>query len=204
MENRIIRETYEWSNIWWDNANDLKTPRVLLIGDSISVGYCPIVTKCLNGKFRVDRLSNSRAIHAPAHLKETIYMLNEFSYAAIHFNNGLHGFHLTEKEYAAGLRYYVELLWHESHGTPLMWASSTPITKNGKPDTLDKKRNGIVLRRNAAAAKIMKEFKIPVNDLYTKVVGKPDLRSPDGYHYEEKGRELQGQIVANALLKVLK
>jgi len=195
----FVREKYEWSNNWWDNMDDTASPRVLLIGDSISVGYGPTVIEKLAGKFRVDRLSNSRAINDPFHLKETMNVVNDVRYSAIHFNNGLHGCHLSLEEYAAGLRYFVQMLRHESKGAALIWASSTPVTRGNDVNKLEPKVNGLVIKRNAAAAKIMKELNVPINDLYSLVVGKGEIRAADGYHYQEAGSKLMGDAVAKSL-----
>jgi len=198
----VVHEQYEWSNIWWDCANDPALPRVLLIGDSISCGYSPVVTTLLQGKVHVDRLGTSRSINDPVLLKETTMMLAEYPYAAIHFNNGLHGFHLDGPAYAAGLRAYVELLERLRGNAQLIWASSTPITQPDDVNTLAGD-NEKVLARNALAAPLMQERGIPMNGLYQCVVGKPDLRSGDGYHYNGAGYDALGQAVAEALRRVL-
>ena len=202
MDASVVKEQYEWSNIWWDCANDPGLPRVLLIGDSISCGYSPVVTALLQGQVHVDRLGTSRSINDPVLLKETTMMLEEYPYGAIHFNNGLHGFHLDGPAYAGGLREYVGLLERLRGGAQLIWASSTPITKGDDVNTLDP-QNEKVVARNALAAEIMQEHAVPMNDLYQCVVGKPDLRSPDGYHYNGAGYDALGQAVADALRKLL-
>jgi lysophospholipase L1-like esterase len=198
----VVRETYEWSNIWWDHAEDTKLPRVLLIGDSISCGYSPVVTKLLEGKVHVDRLGTSRSINDPVLIKETTMMLEDCRYVAIHFNNGLHGFHLTGPQYASALRRYVKLLQEHGRGAKLIWGSSTPITKGNDTATLDEK-NGTVTARNALAAEIMEEQGIPINDLYQLVVGKAELRSPDGYHYNGDGYAVLGKAMAEALTNAM-
>lgn len=33
------RESVEWGNYWWDNANEIRNDRILLIGDSTSREY---------------------------------------------------------------------------------------------------------------------------------------------------------------------
>jgi lysophospholipase L1-like esterase len=194
----VIHEQYEWSNIWWDHANDAETPRVLLIGDSISCGYSGVVTNRLEGKVRVDRLGTSRSLNDPVLLKETEIMLAEHPYAAIHFNNGLHGFHLTGPQYGAALKAYLDLLEAHKGAAKLIWGSSTPITESGKPDTLAPS-NEVVISRNALAAELMASRGIPINDLYALASGKPDLRSGDGYHYTPEGYEVLGQAVSEAL-----
>lgn len=203
MDNIALREQYEWSQIWWNNANDLSLPRVLLIGDSIACGYSGTVIELLQGCVNIDRLGNSKNIVDPAQAKETAYLLGEYTYAAIHFNNGLHGEHLSDDDYAAGLRRYVDLLHELGHGAQLIWASSTPVTCRDDPRTLNTAVNDCVLRRNAFAAQLMTELGIPIDDLYQVVIGQPDLRVADGYHYNEQGNRVLGQAVAGKLRDVL-
>jgi hypothetical protein len=198
-DKNLVREQYEWSNIWWDCANDPKLPRVLLIGDSISCGYSAVVTKLLEGKYHVDRLGTSRSINDPVLIKETKMMLEDSKYVAIHFNNGLHGFHLDGPTYAAALDDYIALLKKLGGGAKLIWGSSTPITKGGDVNTLSD-GNAKVLERNAAALPIMERNGIPVDDLYQLVVGKSDLRAGDGYHYNGPGYDVLGKAVADAVL----
>jgi lysophospholipase L1-like esterase len=199
MPETVVKEQYEWFNIWWDCANDPALPRVLLIGDSISCGYSPVVTKELQGKYHIDRLGTSRSINDPVLLQATEMMLEEYSYVAVHFNNGLHGFHLEGPAYAAALKEYVALIKRLAPTAKLIWGSSTPITRNGESQALDPK-NEVVTARNTLAAGIMQEQGIPTDDLYSVVIGKPDLRSDDGYHYNGSGYEVLGKAVTEAVL----
>ena len=202
MQGPVVKEQYEWFSIWWDCANDPALPRVLLIGDSIACGYSPVVTKELEGRYHVDRLGTSSSINDPVLLQATEMMLKQYQYAAIHFNNGLHGFHLDGPTYAVALREYVALIKRLAPDAKLIWANSTPITKSGEPQTLDPK-NEVVIARNILAAEVMQEQSIPTADLYAVVIGKPDLRSGDGYHYNEAGYEALGKAVTEALLKAI-
>lgn len=195
----LKREQYEWCNIWWDHANDRQTPRVLLIGDSITVGYGGAVTKALEGKARVDRLSVAFGISDPALLKHTALMLGEYKYAAISFNNGLHGWHIKDSEYEYYLKEYAQALRRLSHNAALIWVSSTPIGINGDPAVLNPELNPIVLRRNEIAERVMTELEIRVIDLYGLVIDKPELKSSDGCHFKNEGNELLGTAVAPAL-----
>jgi hypothetical protein len=202
MQSPVIREQYEWSNIWWDCANDTKLPRVLLIGDSISVGYSPVVTKLLKDKVHVDRLGTSRSINDPMLLKETAIVLEDTPYLVIHINNGLHGFHLTGPQYAEGLRKYLSMLRSLCPQAKVIWGTSTPITARDDTKTLDAK-NEVVLTRNEIAAPVAAEFGLPTDDLYQVVVGKSELRAGDGYHYNAAGYDLLGAAVAESIRKAL-
>jgi lysophospholipase L1-like esterase len=202
-ETRIVRETFEWSNNWWDHADDSALPRVLLIGDSISCGYGPKVIKNLEGRVHVDRMANSRGVHDPILFKEIRIALENYAYKVIHFNNGLHALHLSDEDYRRGLEKYVDMIHELSRGAAMIWASSTPITQTIAGYPFDEEKNDIVIRRNAVARTIMNERNISINDLYSVVVGKSDLLAGDGYHYNDKGYEILGKVVANAISEKL-
>lgn len=70
---------------------------------------------------------------------------------------------------------------------------------------LDEKGNAKVLARNAIAERVMKEAGIPINDLYGLVVGDVEklTASKGNVHYNDKGKKLQGQAVADVILKAL-
>lgn len=200
----IIRETSEWSNIWWDHADDPAMDRVLLIGDSISVGYTHPVIDRLKGFALVDRLANSKAVNDPAHYKEITYVLSEYRYKVIHFNNGLHGWHIPDDVYASSLRHMVQTLQHYGQGAKLVWASSTPIAAPGDPAGLDPDKNPQVIRRNELARDIMESCEIPINDLYTLMLDRPELRGRDPYHFNPDGQAVQGEAVAEMVIKQLR
>jgi hypothetical protein len=172
---------------------------VLLIGDSISVGYTKPVTQRLEGIARVDRLGTSKCIVDKGFFSETDYVLGEYSYAAVHFNNGLHGDHLSDFDYETGLRTYLARLKQAVGETPIIWANSTPVTVQGNPLMLDAKINPQVISRNQAAQNVMKEFGIAVNDLYTVALEHLELRVPDGYHFLPEGYEVLADAVAGVL-----
>jgi len=199
-----VREDIEWCNFRWDHAPDTTLPRVLLIGDSIVVGYREVVSGRLEGVANVDMLATSKCITDPALVRETRFVMEEYEHAVIHFNNGLHGKHLSDEQYEAGLREYVRTLRQLSNAR-LVWASSTPVAKAGDPAALHEERNPQVLSRNRIAAEIMKEHGIPVHDLYGLVVGRPELRvgGADLAHYNADGQAVQGEAVAKTILGIL-
>src|SRR5260221_14048258 len=93
------RESIEWCDIWISHANETNLPRVLLIGDSITRAYYPEVEKHLEGKAYVARLSSSAFISDPVLLKQIEMVLGAYKFDVIHFNNGMHGWQHSEKEY---------------------------------------------------------------------------------------------------------
>ena len=89
-----ILEEIEWTQYWVEDTRRDKK-RVLLIGDSISVGYRSEVHKRLNGEAYVTAISTSKALDNPVLIREIDFYARaeDFEYEAIQFNNGLHGDH---------------------------------------------------------------------------------------------------------------
>lgn len=201
---RPVRETIEWVQLRWSNAPDTRLPRVLLVGDSIVVGYSDTVAAALKGEANVDMLATSAAIDDPVLTTLTRVAVEGYDPAVIHFNNGLHGEHVTDEAYRAGLEAYIRLLRRVAPQAQLVWASSTPITVSGNPAKLSPTKNAWVVRRNAIAAEVMHRHAIPIDDLYALVLDQSDLRAADGYHYNDRGRRLQGEAVARCVLGCLK
>src|SRR4051794_7182368 len=135
-------------------------PRVLLIGDSISIGYTLPVRGLLAGKANVHRprANCSSTGHGLAHLKE---WLGETPWDVIHFNFGLHDAklppegvrHAPPDVYEANLRELVSRL--QATGARLIWATTTPVPNGGRLSPV--RRFGRVDRYNAVAKKVMDE-----------------------------------------------
>jgi hypothetical protein len=195
----LPRERSEWCQIWWENANNAKLPRVLLVGDSICNGYHGVVKARLAPFANVDKLASSKNVSDPALLKEMGYMLGEYKYAVIHFNHGLHGFGIPQGDYEKYLRAYVAKVKEMAGDAKLVWGSITPLRG-------DHPNNKVVQARNAIAAKVMKENGIPIDDLYAVVAGKPELRSDnkgDAYHYSGKGYQALGEAVSQYIAELM-
>ena len=196
-----VREEIEWVNFRWDHAQDTSRPRVLLIGDSIANGYHGTVSASLKDRFNVDLLATSKCVADPAFVRETRFAMEEYEHALIHFNNGLHGGHLSETKYEAGLRAYIHTLKELAPDTRLIWASSTPV--RAADGSLNPQRNPQVVVRNEAAGRVVGEYRIPVDDLYGLVVDSPELFAADGVHYGEEGKIFLGESVTAFILAIL-
>lgn len=199
-------ENKEWTRLWYDEATDRKTPRIMLIGDSITAGYTPAVNKHLNNRLRADSIASSKALDQPAYMAEIDFFASEFGfdYRLIHFNNGLHGWHLSTEEYARQLDAKVSWLMYHFPGAKLALATSTPVTVNGSPETLDEERNAIVIARNEQMKSVAGRYNLPLNDLYAAMVDHPEWRNADGFHYNEEGIDRQGCLVSDFILEHMK
>ena len=122
-------------------TDDPKLPRVLLIGDSISVGYTLPVRALLQGKANVHRILENGGSTSRG-LEKLQSWLGDGKWDVIHFNWGLHdlkymddkGKYVTPDqgkqvaplpEYESNLRKLVARM--KATGAKLIWATITPI-----------------------------------------------------------------------------
>ena len=190
------REATEWDTAYWYNANDNKLPRVLLLGDSICNGYQTLVRDELAGVAYVSFWATSKCTTDRSYLKQLSYILEEYDYSVIHFNNGLHSLNTDTKEWELGLRDAIRLIKDHAKGAKIIWATSTPL----KDPILTEKAKQL----NAIAAGVMKEENIPTNDLFSLM--EPLDRTKfwtDTFHYTAEGKKIQAHQVAEAIRSLL-
>ena len=179
------KETMEWTNIWWDHADNCEAGRILFIGDSITNGYRPKLREAYGGDKMIDMLATSNAVDDPAYEKQIVFMLEQYHYRAVHFNNGLHGFHLDAAAYKQKMRQIAQLLLKSVPGVVLVL--STPICAKDDPSSFDPSLNTVVQERNKAVLELSQELALPVDDLYEAACEIPHLRAADQYHYTPEG-----------------
>jgi len=202
----VVREQIEWSDFWWNNESNNTKPRILFIGNSISKGYYPMVSENLSEKYNCDRFSSSRSIADPALIRETKIALGKYNHSVIHFNNGLHGWHLNAAEYEAGLRKYVKFLKsHKAKECKLIYSLTTPWPSEKEGEKLNPAKTEIILERNRIASKIMEENNIPVIDLYSLM--EEDIEqfsaSKGNVHYNQKGYERLATRITERIANLL-
>lgn len=206
------REDIEWCRIWIENAPKHDLPRVLLIGDSICVGYQETVSQELAGKAHVAMCASSSALGDPLLLDQIKLLLTNYPVDVIHFNVGLHGWYSSEEDYRKELPKLLEILQKNAPNAKLIWATTTPM----RPDPKNDGKNRRIERRNQAAADVMAGQGVAVDDLFglvqemakdaaSKAASKKQ-QGPwrdDGIHYLPEARTLQGKQVAKSILEVL-
>jgi acyl-CoA thioesterase-1 len=181
---------------------DAKLPRVLLIGDSISIGYTQPTAKLLDGKAKVTHHADN-AQDTRYGLKRLNVWLKDGPFDVIHFNWGLWdliggGKAVPIEDYEKNLRELVKQL--KETKAKLIWASTTPVPeKNAR-----KRRDADVQAYNAVAKKVMEENKIPIDDLYE--FAKPQLdkiQQRDDVHFTKEGSAALAKQVADSIRKAL-
>lgn len=180
--------------------------RVLLIGDSIVEGYRGVVIRELKGKANVDVWLTPAHENHPDLLSDLQKVLTQGPYAVVHFNIGLHGWpkgRIPEGHYEPIMRQYVATLRRYAGAAQLIWASTTPLTVQGKPTELDPTDNPTITNRNAIAAQIMTDAGIAINDLYGLVTDRLHLAIGDRAHWTGPGYELMGMQAAKRIAEAL-
>lgn len=192
------REAQEWCNIVSYDAASAKLPRVLLIGDSIAGRYASAMRQALKDKAYVTVMSTSKAVGDPSLLDEIKAVLGQYTYAAVHFNIGLHGGG-GRTAYRQGFPDLIATIKAGAPGAKLIWATTTPCRGDGMTQN--------VREFNKIAAEFIEKEGIAVDDLYGLVVSNAEnpkvLWDGGGVHFTEEGAALQGNHVAQSILALL-
>ena len=194
-----LRERIEWCDIWFTDADKVDRPRVLLIGDSITRGYFDKVEREVGERAYLSRWTTSRSVCDPVFFQELRLMLGQYSYAVIHFNNGLHGWGYSEEEYKKGLTAFFDALQELAPQAKLVWTATTPVREDSSMGPHTKR----VLERNRIAAELAGQRDIPTDDLCTAMHGQEGFYSSDGVHFNEEGKKVQAAQVAASVIACL-
>jgi acyl-CoA thioesterase-1 len=181
-------------------------PRVLLIGDSISIGYTEAVRELLRGKANVYRISTNAGptINGLANLER---WLGRRKWDVVHFNWGLHDLRFMDngkhqvaiEAYEKNLRDLVAHL--KRTGAILIWASTTPVPD---AEVTPPRKSGDVIAYNAVAKRVMDENGIRINDLYALALPQlSTIQLPANVHYTEGGYDVLAEHVAATIREVL-
>jgi len=191
-------------------------PQVLIIGDSISIGYTPPLKALLQGKATVIH-NPGNAQHSGYGIKNLDAWLGKTQWDVIHFNHGLHdlkyvnaqGKNTTSKEdghiqipldqYETNMEAIVKRL--KRTGAELVFATTTPFPRRPSGPLREVLEPA---RYNDVALRVMKKHGIRVNDLYSLVQGCPDaLLLPKNVHFTKEGSRVLAQEVARHVLEAL-
>lgn len=183
--------------------------RVVLIGDSIRIGYQEIVRRELEGQaeLRWPDQNGGTSRNVLSHLEEWVFAQAP---QIVHLNCGLHDLRkefgaqqpaVPLPEYRANLESIFERIL--AQGTiQLIWATTTPVNEVWHHENKPFDRfEADVLAYNAESLAVCRRFGVPVNDLYEVIMaaGRDSLLAKDGVHYEQAGYELLGRAVAQAI-----
>jgi hypothetical protein len=196
-----IRENIEWTNMRWNDAPDNCKARILLVGDSIVVGHEKLLQEIVKDEYCIDSFATAKCVSDVDYMKELDYMLASKDYDLVIFNNGLHGFDISDEAYEENLEEVLINL--NKRVKKLAWRTSTPIRSKEDLNNFESEKTPRVIRRNSFAAKVTAKLNIPVLDLYTPMAENVDYFSPDAIHYNEQGKETQAKMLAEFIKEIL-
>jgi acyl-CoA thioesterase-1 len=195
---------------------DAALPNVLLIGDSISIGYTAAVRKALEGKANVFRPPTNCGPTSNG-LKNIDSWLGDTKWTIIHFNWGLHDLkYVGEKGSvivdpdSAGARQQIPANEYEKNlraltlrlqktGARLIWCATTPVPTGAKG-----RIPGDEKKYNEIAAAIMKELKVETNDLHTAATANlAKIQKKSDVHFTDDGSVELAKTVAESIRKAL-
>lgn len=187
--------------------DDPRLPRVLIIGDSISIGYTAPVRKLLEGKANVHRIPENGGPTTNG-LKKIDQWLGEKQWDVIHFNWGLQDLKTDGKnqpqvplpEYEKNLATLVKKM--QGKARVLIWCSTTPVpdAKVSPP-----RKNEDVIAYNTAARRVMEANKVAIHDLYSFALPRlKEIQIPANVHFTTAGSETLARQVAETIEKALK
>ena len=188
-------------------------PVVVLVGDSIRLGYADVVAERLRGRARVVSAdenggSSRKVLH---HLDDWVIRHRP---AVVHFGAGLHdimtdprtGSKLVEPaEYRANLQGIVRRLDAETSAR-LIFATTTPIIEARRGQPLFLMTEADVQAYNAMANGVVGGWSIvAVDDLHARAIGFGLERAltADGVHFNRVGSVMLGERVAAAVESAL-
>jgi lysophospholipase L1-like esterase len=190
-------------------------PSAILIGDSICMGYRPLVQQRLLDKVNILGIPGNGGDSCQILENLDEWMINRDA-DLIHFNCGLHDlkFERSTKTYQqplevyeANLRKIVGRLQEETTKARVVWATTTPV--------MDERHNAVkpfdryqrdVEAYNRVATAIMTEAGIVIDDLHS-AIQNDDIGAclgADGVHMTERGNKVLTDAVCTFVIRELR
>ena len=175
-----VYERIEWDNTWMEQTDNVGARRILYIGDSITVGTRGVVNPMAGGAVVFDNFGTSKALDNPYFFESVaLFAAQQPDRAAVFFNNGLHGWHLTEEQYEELYASMLDRLIKAFGDVPVVPMLTTCSEAPQYP-------NARVEARNAIVQKLAAERGLTTIDLYSVSVANKEHLA-DGVHFQYEG-----------------
>lgn len=186
-------------------------PKVLIYGDSISVGYSgSFIPEMLKQKVYVFHCVHFVGGEVPeAALSE---MAGRYKFDVIVFNNGLHSLHWTPGKVPDSVVFermqkLTRCFKQAAPQARISYLLTTPHTAArpapDKPVASLGDKNDVVIRLNTLSSQVMKEEGIDVIDGYSLLASRLELAAGDNYHWQGPAYQLLSQEIANRVMSAL-
>jgi len=208
-------------NDWGTTAQE-ELPILLILGDSISIGYTPFVKEALQGQVNVYR--SVKADGSPENsgdsgvgLTKLDRWLGETQWDVIHFNFGLHDFkrltpgmgvnsndptqpaYTSLEQYKVNIEKIVERL--KKTGAILIFATTTPFPDGVIPSRIPEDS----INYNKVAIEIMNKHNVIINDFYSLMLPKlTEYQLPVNVHFNKQGLQYMSEQTVKIVQQQLK
>jgi lysophospholipase L1-like esterase len=188
-------------------------PRVLVIGDSISIGYQVPLRIALSGKANVHRPATNCGPTSRG-VEQIEQWLGDGKWDVIHFNFGLHDVRhfddqgkgtdadkghrqVSDADYEKNLEQLVTRM--KKTNAKLIFALTTPV-----PTGSAGRIQGDEVKYNDIARRVMQKHGVAIDDLYSFAVPRlADIQLPADVHFKPEGSKQLADQVAASILKAL-
>jgi lysophospholipase L1-like esterase len=192
-------------------------PRVLIIGDSISIGYQVPLREALKGKANIHRPAANCGPTTGGVEQIEQWLATDNSggkWDLIHFNFGLHDVRhfddqgkgtdadkghrqVSEADYEKNLELLVVRM--KMTGAKLIFALTTPVPANSAGRV-----PGDEVRYNEIARRVMQKHGVAIDDLYAFALPRlAEMQLPANVHFKPEGSKQLADQVASSILKSL-
>ena len=190
-----------------------KCKNVLLIGDSIRMGYDKAVRQALEGRANVifPEENCQFAAYVCRYLSDWICGIDGKDIDVIHWNAGLHDcLRLFEEDPSTPIEiyeYYIDRTCQRikklcPNATVIFATSTSVISERMSKNFM--RRNEDIEKYNASAVKIVRKYGFEVNDLYSVSTSLPEEAHSDAVHYyTDIGTKAFSEQVLSFVLKAL-
>jgi lysophospholipase L1-like esterase len=188
-------------------------PRVLVIGDSISIGYQAPLREALKGKANVHRPATNCGPTSRG-VEQIEQWLGDGKWDVIHFNFGLHDVRhfddqgkaaaadqghrqVSDADYEKNLESLVARM--KKTGAKLIFATTTPV-----PDGSPGRIRGDERTYNEIALRVMQKHGVMIDDLYAFALPRlAEIQLPANVHFKPEGSKQLADQVAASIRKAL-
>lgn len=200
-------------------VDDPKLPRVLSVGDSVSMNYEQAARDALKGVANYHHIEDNcwSTVRGKAFMAYWLgdYTRKGLGWDVILFNSGLHDlkqqnlggpFAVSIPDYKKNLRKEIEIM--QKTGAKLIWVTTTPVPNDVESPEYGNRTKGSEKVFNQAAAEVLRDYpEIQVCDL-AKVVNESSVFDPwrkgRDVHYWSAGEQaVLGKAIANAVRHAL-
>lgn len=186
-------------------------PKVLIYGDSISMGYRgPFIPELLKHEVYVFHCCSFVGGDVPKQALEE--MAGRYQFAAVVFNNGLHSLHwtpdkVTDQVVHDRMRDLTQAFKKGAPQAKVYYLMTTPHTAPrpapNEPVNALGDKNDVVIRLNTISAQVMKEENVEIIDIYSILAKRLELAAGDGYHWQGPAYQVISDELTKRLLPLL-